>query len=364
MRHDAERSALAGPYSASAAGLRPAGLPQATRQRSRADERSSRPSGKRPSSVCPRNFGSRRSKLVRLKTAARGIRRRSDAGTGTVNQPIEHAQRQPLGPGELARRPAAVPRDRRAGVRPLSRSQSTVDNRHARFTLNSEFNGPVCFRLYRFSGRADWEQAAAASLGAMKPQRTWTHEYQPLAQNNHGAKSWPVDVENLGSRLLSLDGRGPLLPGPGRLQVSLEQRDRLSPRRSEPGRGRRRGPADGKAGRRPASGIARLRPARRKAPGGAVPPADEKAFLARLPRLPRREARNPLRQRAGGHAEEKMGKPADSRAADDEPDPFGDGTSAAKQDATDPDNPFADSPSLDGAGGPPTTRRFKPSIRS
>ena len=48
------------------------------------------------------------------------------------------------------------------------------------------------------------------------PQRTWTHEYQPLEQNNHGAKQWPVELENLGDGyyLLTAEARyAPLLAG-------------------------------------------------------------------------------------------------------------------------------------------------------
>ena len=50
----------------------------------------------------------------------------------------------------------------------------------------------------------------------MKPQRTWTEEYELLDSNNYGAKQCPVELENLsdGYYLLTAEARyAPMLAG-------------------------------------------------------------------------------------------------------------------------------------------------------
>lgn len=67
----------------------------------------------------------------------------------------------------------------------------------ASLLLTSEFNGPIRFRLYRFAGRAEWEEITPRKLVARKPDRTWSKTFQPLDANNGGRKEWPVEVDGL-----------------------------------------------------------------------------------------------------------------------------------------------------------------------
>jgi hypothetical protein len=222
-----------------------------------------------------------------------------------------------------------------------------LDNRHARFTLNSEFNGPVCLRLYRFPARADWQGVDAASLAGWKPQRTWTHEYQPLTQNNQGGKSWPVDVENPGPGYYLLTAEARCCPvlagckfclsnvtvylraGPNRVAAVAVDRQTGKPVAGLPLELHLSGRPDERLL------IERFRP------------GDEKAFLQGF-----HGAKAEILYDHGPIAsEKKTGKPIAPRPADNERDPLVDGTAAGKEEASGSDNPFAESPSPDRLGG-------------
>ncbi len=82
--------------------------------------------------------------------------------------------------------------------------------------LDSEFNGPIRFRLYRCSTREAWQEVRASTLGRLKPERTWTKSFQPLEENNHAGILEPVRVDGLreGYYLLTAEARyAPMLAG-------------------------------------------------------------------------------------------------------------------------------------------------------
>ena len=76
-------------------------------------------------------------------------------------------------------------------------------------TLDSDFHGPIRFRLYRFSTRTAWQEVDAAGLGRLTPEQRWTRTFEPLEKNNHGRGQWPVPVERLreGYYLLTAEAR-------------------------------------------------------------------------------------------------------------------------------------------------------------
>ena len=246
------------------------------------------------------------------------------------------------------RRPAAVPCDRRAGVcaittRPINRSTTGTRGLHS--TRNStarSVSGSIASRPAPI-GKALTRHRSPR----WKPQRTWTQEYQPLAQNNRGGKSWPVDVENPGPGYYLLTAEARYCPvlagckfclsnvtvylraGPNRVAAVAVDRQTGKPVAGLPMELHVSGRPDERLL------VERSRPARRE------------GFLARLPR---HEGRNALRPGADSQRE-RNGKPAASRPADNERDPLVDGTAAGKEEAFASDDPFAESSSQDRLGG-------------
>jgi len=216
-------------------------------------------------------------------------------------------------------------------------SNQPLENRHTRLTLRSEFNGPIHFRLYRFTARTDWEQAGAALLTTMKPERFWTHEYQPLEQNNHGAKSSPVELENLGEGyyLLTAEARySPLLAGCKFILSNVALYLRAGPNQAI-------AVAVDRNSGRPVAGL-NLRLQVHTMPDESAivaqaRPTDEKAFL-----LGFHGERGAELYQSGAAVDEKKAKPsALDRAEHDNP--FGDEPAAKVAETSGPD-PFGEEP--------------------
>ncbi len=218
-------------------------------------------------------------------------------------------------------------------------SNQPLDNRHARFALHSEFNGPLCFRLYRFTARAAWEQATAASLGTLKPERTWRGEYQPLEQNNHGAKQWPVELADLadGYYLLTVEARySSLLAGCKFILSNVALYLRAGPNQTVTVA------VDRHSGRPVAGMNLRLRVHGQPDESSLVAhmrPSDEKAFLQGF-----HGERGTVLYESGLEVTDK--KPASHSnhrdQADD--DPFGDEPELKAAEASNPPDPFGDAP--------------------